>query len=164
MLLALRDNEVIHFLTDIARIAKALDRGLKLVEKAQEICRKNNRLYLIVVGHVFYGQLYLQMVEGNGQKSLWFLVKNIRSIVKHAFGASKKGEFHLKKAIEMSRDIGAREVLGRSHFVLGLLHRAKGKTEEAKENLSKAIEIFKEIEADVFLKQAQDALASLKTS
>jgi hypothetical protein len=45
---------------------------------------------------------------------------------------------------------------------LGLLHKAKGRLEQAKECISEAIQIFEQTEAEGFLKQAKEALASLR--
>jgi hypothetical protein len=41
---------------------------------------------------------------------------------------------------------------------LGKLHKSKGKTEKARECISHAINAFEKCEADVFLKQAREAL------
>jgi len=138
-----------------------LDRGLELVERAEEIYLATNRRWSYAAGQLFYGQLYLQIVEGGGPKSFSFMVKNIRSLVKLVPGAAGKAEEHFNKAIELSGEIGARVLLAQAHLGLGLLHRAKGRTEKARESISLAIEIFEEIEADAFLKQAKEALTSL---
>jgi tetratricopeptide (TPR) repeat protein len=127
-----------------------------------EIYHKANRRYPLAASHGFYGQLYLQIVEGKGPKSLSFMVKNIRSLIKLVPGAAKKSEEHFNKAIEIAAEIGAKVLLAQAHLGLGLLHRAKGKTEKARENISKAIEIFEEIDADAHLKQAKEELASLR--
>jgi class 3 adenylate cyclase/tetratricopeptide (TPR) repeat protein len=138
-----------------------LDRGLGLVGRAEEIYRKTNRRWHYASLQAFYGQLYLQIVEGGGPKNFSFLVNNIRSLVKLVPGAARKAEEHFNRAIELSGEIGARGVLAQSHLGLGFLHKAKGRTEKAKESISRAIEIFEEIDADWFLKQAREALASL---
>ena len=111
---------------------------------------------------IFLGQLYLQIVEGKGPKSLFFMIKNIRSLIKVVPGAVKKSEEHFNKAIAIAGEIRARSLLGQSHLGLGLLHSAKGRKEKAMESISKAIDIFEEIEAEDFLKQAKEALASLE--
>ena len=138
-----------------------MDKGLELVGRTEEIYLKTNRQFNYLIMQTFYGQLYLQIVEGGGPKSFSFMVKNIRSLVKLVPGAARKAEEHFSKAIELAGEIGARSVLGQAHLGLGLLHKAKGRTEKARESISRAIEIFEEIEADGFLKQAREALASL---
>ena len=64
-------------------------------------------------------------------------------------------------AVEIASEIGARSVLGQAHLGLGLLHRAKGRKEKARESIYEAIEIFEEIGATGFLKQAREAMAAL---
>jgi len=64
--------------------------------------------------------------------------------------------------IETAKEIGARGILGQAYLDLGLLHKAKGKKDKAKECISTAIGCFEQCEADVFLKQAKEAIASLK--
>jgi hypothetical protein len=110
---------------------------------------------------IYNGLLYLQIVEGGGPKSLSFMVKNIRSLVKLVPGAAREAEEYFNKAIGLTAEIGARFPLAHAHLGLGLLHRAKGRKEKPRESISKAIEIFEECEADVFLKQARAALAEL---
>ena len=138
-----------------------LDGGLELVERTEKIYLKTNRRYFYATVQLFYAQLFLQIVEGGGPKSFSFMVKNIRSLVKLVPGAARKAEEHFNKAIEVAGEIGARSVLGQAHLGLGLLHKAKDRKEKARESISRAIEIFEAIEADGFLKQAREALASL---
>jgi hypothetical protein len=46
-------------------------------------------------------------------------------------------------------------------FDWGLLHKAKKRKAQAKEYISKAIEIFEQCEAELYLKQAYKELESL---
>jgi tetratricopeptide (TPR) repeat protein len=75
--------------------------------------------------------------------------------------ALKKAEEHFTIAIKTAGEIGAKSYLGQAYLELGQLHKAKGKTEKARECITHAIEAFEKCEADVFLKQAREALASL---
>jgi hypothetical protein len=52
--------------------------------------------------------------------------------------------------------------MGMASLDLGLLNRTKGKTEQARKCISEAIQIFEQTEADGFLKQAKEALASVE--
>jgi class 3 adenylate cyclase/tetratricopeptide (TPR) repeat protein len=139
-----------------------LGRGLDTVGRVEKIYLKMNNRWAYAATQMLFGTLYLQIVEGKGPKSLSFMVKNIRSLIRVVPGAAKKSEEHFNKAIEIAGEIGARCLLGQSHLGLGLLHSAKGRKEKARESISKAIEIFEEIEADGFLKQANEALDSLE--
>ena len=49
---------------------------------------------------------------------------------------------------------------GPAYLDRGLLHKAKKRKDQASECISKAIQIFKECEAELYLKKPQDELAS----
>jgi tetratricopeptide (TPR) repeat protein len=70
--------------------------------------------------------------------------------------AAKKAERHFNKAIEAAREIGAKGIEGQTYLDLGKLHKAKGKSEQARDFLSRAIKIFEETEAEYYLKQANE--------
>ena len=53
-------------------------------------------------------------------------------------------------------------VLGRAYLDLGLFLKAKKRTKQAKECITRAIEIFVQSEANIYLKHANEALESLK--
>ena len=62
----------------------------------------------------------------------------------------------------MAKEIGVKGLLGQAYMDLGLLHKAKKRTAQARECISKAIKVFEECEAEVYLKQANEALESLQ--
>ena len=70
-------------------------------------------------------------------------------------------EDHFKRSIEVAKEVGAKGWMAVSYLDLGLLHKAKKRTDQAKECFSKAIGLFEQCEATVYLKQAKEALASL---
>ena len=108
------------------------------------------------------GKVYSQIVEGSGPISLSTMAKNIGFLIKNVPFASKKAEDHFNRAIEVAKEIGAKGTMGMAYLDLGLLYRMKGKTEQAKKCISEAIQIFDQSEAEGFLKQAKEALASLE--
>jgi len=81
--------------------------------------------------------------------------------LKNVPSAGKKAEDHFNKAIEVAKEIGAKGTLGQAYLGLGLLHKAKGRRDQAKEFISEAVDLFEQCEAEVHLKQANEALASL---
>jgi hypothetical protein len=62
----------------------------------------------------------------------------------------------------VAKEIGAKGTLARAYLNLGLLHKTKKRMDKARDCISEAIQLFEECEAEVFLKQAEDALASLR--
>ena len=72
-----------------------------------------------------------------------------------------QAENWIKKALEMDKRNGTMFQLGTDYSLCAELLRRKGERPKAKENLIKAIEIFKECGADGWVKKAEQELASI---
>jgi tetratricopeptide (TPR) repeat protein len=144
-------------------IAKGnLREGLGMIEDGLQSLRDNDRKYFYSNGEYILGKVFLNIVERTEPISFSIMAKNIGFLIKNVPFASKKAEEHFNQAIEVAKEIGAKSVMGEAYLDLGLLYGTKGKTEQAKKCISEAIQIFEQTEADGFLKQAREALASLK--
>ena len=99
---------------------------------------------------------------GSEPISLSKVFRNIGFLVKNVPFASKKAEGHFKKVIEVAEEMGAKIVMGVAYLDLGLLHKAKKRKDQANKFISKAVKLFEQCEADVYLKQANEALESLQ--
>jgi tetratricopeptide (TPR) repeat protein len=144
-------------------IAKGqMSQGLKLLEEGQRDCLENQVRTVYARSEYVLGEVYSQIVEGPGPISLSTMAKNIGFLIKNVPFASKKAEDHFNRAIEVAKEIGAKGTMGMAYLDLGLLYRTKGKTEQAKKCISEAVQIFDQSEAEGFLKQAKEALASLE--
>ena len=108
------------------------------------------------------GQVFLRMARGEGPKSLPVLIRNIGFLLKYMPFAGKRAEKHLNTVIKVAEEIGAKQFLGQACLDLGLLYKKKGKTDQARQYLGKAVKVFEGSEAEHFLRQAKDALASLR--
>ena len=75
----------------------------------------------------------------------------------HSFEA----EDWVRKAIEADKRNGMMFYLGRDHALYADLLKRKGDRGKAKEDLRKAIEIYKECGADGWVKKAEEELAML---
>jgi tetratricopeptide (TPR) repeat protein len=89
------------------------------------------------------------------------MAKNVGFILKNVPSAAKKGLEHLNRAIEVAKEIGAKGIEGQAYLGLGRLHEIKGRSDQARDCFSKAIQIFKECEAEIYLKKANEAFESL---
>jgi class 3 adenylate cyclase/tetratricopeptide (TPR) repeat protein len=136
--------------------------GLKMLEDAQQLFLKNERRFSYIMSEYVLGTFYLQIVLGNNELGLSIKIKNVAFLVKHAPFSSQKAEAHFTRAIETAKEVGAKGLMAQSYHGLGLLHTAKKRTDQARECISKAIELFEQCEAEVYLLQAKQALASLK--
>ena len=133
-----------------------------MIEKERDLCEECGLKYVLIMAEFILGRIYKQITEGAGPLSPVMIAKNIGFLVKNVPFAAKKAESHFQKAIKLAQEIGAKGLLGQVTLELGLLHKIKGKTDEARKCISDAVRLFEECEADVFLKQAQEELASLK--
>jgi hypothetical protein len=77
-------------------------------------------------------------------------------------GMVTEGEGYFTKVVEVSIEIGVKGIMGRGCLYLGLLHKAKNRISLPKEGITEAVELFEKCHADVYLKQAKDALRTLE--
>ncbi len=139
-----------------------LKEGMNLYENGMRILLESKSMFRYAAGHYLMGRVYSKMaLGGGGKKELSFLFKNIGFLIKTLPFAYRKAEEHFNTAIKTAGEIGSRNYLGLAYLELGKLHKAKSKKEKARECIAQAIDAFEKCEADVFLKQAREALASL---
>jgi len=136
--------------------------GLTMIKDTKQSCVKNERRCYAVLSEYVLGKVYLQIVEGAEPMSLSTIAKNFGFLIKNVPLADKKAELHFNKAIETAKEIGVKGFLGLSYLDLGLLHKAKKRKDQAKKCISEAVQLFEQCEADVYLKQANEALESLR--
>ena len=139
-----------------------MSRGLKMLEESLQLFQENERKSCKVIIEYVLGKVYFQIVEGAGPINLLTITKNLGFLAKNVPFAARKAEDHLNKAIGLAKETGCKAVLAQAYLDLGLLHKAKKRKDRARECISEAIRIFEQCEADVFLKQAKEALASLE--
>jgi tetratricopeptide (TPR) repeat protein len=135
--------------------------GMSQLEDAAQMFRQGDRKFLYALTEHIIGSVYLQMALGEGKPSLSTMIRNIGFIGKNFFVAARKAADHLNKAIEVAQEIGAKGILGDAYFDLGRLHKAKGRKDQARECITKAISFFEQCEIETKAKQAREALDSL---
>jgi tetratricopeptide (TPR) repeat protein len=136
-------------------------KGLKLIEKTNENYLETDQKLLQAITEQLLGRIFLQIVEGAGPINLKLIIKNIGFLIRYVPIAAKKAEHHLNNAIRIAKEIGAKGILGQATLDLGLLYKAKKQTDLARKNITGAMEILKQCEAEVLLKQAKETLESL---
>jgi class 3 adenylate cyclase/tetratricopeptide (TPR) repeat protein len=137
-------------------------KGINIVESLIQQHLENGSRWRYAVINQMLGRVYSQIAQGGGrEKGFSFLLKNIGFLIKTVPFATKKAEGYLHTAIDAAKEMGAKSVLGQAYLDLGKLHKAKGRLAEARTYISLAVQSFEECEADVYLKQAREALTSL---
>jgi len=135
--------------------------GTELLEKVRRNCITNQRRVWYAVSEYLIGEVNSQIATGP-KPSLSIMAKNVGFLVKNVPFAAKKAEEHFNKAIELFKEIDAKGLLGSVYLSLGMLLKARKRTDQARECILEAINLFKECEAEGWLKQANEALEALK--
>ena len=137
-------------------------RGLEIIEEAQGLFLNNDNKGFYAVSEYILGKVYLQIVERAVPLALSMITKNIGLLIRNVPFASRKAEYHLNRAIEVAREHGFKGVQGQACLDLGMLHKAKGRIKEARDCISKSIQIFEQTGAETNLQQARETLESLE--
>jgi tetratricopeptide (TPR) repeat protein len=155
-------REAVQFFSGIITVIKGnLGPGISIMEGVIRQSLEKKALWRYAFSNHVLGQVYLRIARGEGDRNLSFLARNIGFILKTVPFAHKKAEENLNKAIQTAREIGAKGILAQASLDMGRLCQSKGRTDEARKYITDAIQLFEECEADVFLKQAREALAAL---
>ena len=151
------------FFLGIAMIGKGhMSKGSKMLEEAHQLFLETESRPCILIYELLVAKVYSQIALGGGAISLTTMAKNIGFLTKNVPFAGRRAEDHFNKAIEIAKEIGAKGFLGSAYLDLGLLHKGKRRNDQARKCISEAIQIFEQCEAEIYLKQAKEALESIK--
>jgi len=137
-----------------------MNQGMELFENARQMIDEGQKKVCEAYYEYALGKTYSLLATGP-KPGLAVMAKNIAFLVKNVPTASKKAIHHLKRAIEVSKEIGSNGPLGLAYLDLGLFYKSKKEPNQAREYLSQAIHLFEKSQAENYLKQAKDAVASL---
>jgi tetratricopeptide (TPR) repeat protein len=149
-----------YFLAPILIAKGHMKQGTELLEKAQKALLKNQMKVQYAMSEYILGEVNSQIATGP-KPSLSIMAKNLGFLVKNVPFAGKKAEEHFKKAIDLFNEIGVKSHLGVVYLSLGLLYKATKRTDQARQCILEAIDLFEECEAEAHLKQAKEAIDSL---
>jgi class 3 adenylate cyclase/tetratricopeptide (TPR) repeat protein len=138
-----------------------LSQGVRMLEDMMSQSKSNEAWMIYCQANYMLGKIYLQMIQGEGEKSFSLLARNIGFLIKTIPFLKQKAEDHLREAIRVAKEIGAKGVLGQAYLDMGELRKIKGSKDEARKYITDAIPLFEECENDFLLKQAKEALAAL---
>ena len=139
-----------------------LSQGIKLLKTVQKIWLEKQRRCLYAASEYMLGRVYLEIGQRTTPISLSTIIRNAGFLLRAIPFVGRKAERHFNRSIEVAREIGAKGTLGRAYLDLGLLYRAKGKTNQARECLGMAVRVFEQCEAAIYVNQAREALRNLE--
>jgi hypothetical protein len=87
-------------------------------------------------------------------------VRNAGFLVKNLFQVENRAETYFRQAIDVAREIGAKNILAQANLGMGLLSLEMNQISKAEGYLSEAADLFRWCEANIYLKKAESALAS----
>lgn len=123
-----------------------------------ETFRRQKRVSMEIGTLLTIGKVYFEIIQGSAPISFSMLIRNLGFIIKHVPSAYKKSIYWYTQAIELAEEIGAIGIEAQAHLDLGIIHKVKKQDAKAREHFEKAIDIFEEIGAYAFLKQAKKEL------
>lgn len=138
-----------------------MDKGLRNIIQAQRKLINNDRKFVYAYSEQIIGTIYSQISMGEGELSISAMIKNIGFLIKNIPFAKRKAEFHLQRAIEISKSIDAKIIMAQAYLELAILHKSKNRVTTAREYVTKAIQLFEIGNADAYLNQAKETLESL---
>lgn len=138
-----------------------MSRGVKKLEGVRRYWRENNCRWRYINAEYIFGNLYRQIAERSAPITFPVLLANIGFLLKNIFAAGRKAKKHYCLAIEAAEEIGATGMLGHCCYELGLLYIHEGKSDLAREQLSRSMGYFEKSEAHTSLEKAREALSSL---
>ena len=139
-----------------------LKSGLKVIEEGRNRFEERERKWCVGLTELLLGQFYLQVATRSGETNLPLMLKNLPFLVAKLPSAANKAKQHFLNCIEISEEIGAQSLAGEAYMSLGLLHKSKGRKDEAEKSFSEAIRRFEKCELKGPLQQAKEAIASLQ--
>jgi len=138
-----------------------LKEGVARLEDVRRSFFEKKRRCLYAASENTIGRVYFEIAHGSGKKDLRTIARNIGFLAKALPLAGKKAEGYFKRAAEAAVEIGAKSILAQAYLNLGRLYLARNREGEAKRFLGDSVKLFEQCEAEIFLKQAKEALASL---
>ncbi len=138
-----------------------LAQGVRLVESVSLELMEFNRSVFASLSEFILGNIFLQIFQGSGKKSLAAYCKNFGFLMKNLPFAGKIAERHLTRAVQLARQTGARGFLGQPCLQLGVLFKLRGRRAKAKEYVLEAIRVFEECGFEAYLNHARELLEVL---
>lgn len=112
-------------------------------------------------GHSFLGEIYTRIALGEGSLPRSVIFRNLWFLLRTKPFARRIARRHLESAIRDYRAYDAPSYVAWALLDLGLLDKAKGRLEKAKDQLLEARRLADSVEADALTRKIDDALRDL---
>ncbi|PKN30100.1 MAG: hypothetical protein CVU64_05020 [Deltaproteobacteria bacterium HGW-Deltaproteobacteria-21] len=150
------------FLGGVLLATGELKAGLSKIENGRNRFEEKDRKWCVGLTELILGQFYLQVATRSGETNLPLMLKNLPFLIAKFPASAKRAKQHFLNCIDLSEKIGARALSGEAYFNLGLLHKSRGRKEEARQAFSEAIRRFEQGNLKGSLQQAREAIVSVE--
>ncbi len=155
-------GDLSSLLNGIVLIEKGrMSQGLKNIKAMEQTFIRQKRVAAVIMTRFILGKVYLEIIRKTKPISILIMLNNIGFIIQNVPTAYKKAIYWYSKTIEKAEETGAIGIKAQALLDLGIIYRIKKQNQKAKKSLETAIEIFEEVGAYVFLKQAKKELNKL---
>jgi len=166
------NNQHDKFVGDIAVVIKGvilidkgrMSEGLKMIKGIERELVQQHRKSFLAICRSILGKIYFEIIRGNKALGIPTMIKNIGFIFKNVPSAHEKAIYWYTRTIELADETGAVGIKAQTHFDLGIIYRIKKQNDQARLHLEKAVDIFEDVGAYAFLKQAKKELNSLNSN
>ena len=133
--------------------------GLRILEERQDEWLKNGSKLRQATFQYIQAGIYSHIAQQKAKLVVSHAPKNVGLLLRKLPFAGQTAEECFRSAADIAGEIGARWLQGRVYLDWGFFHRGKKRHAEARICFSSALELFKECEAEVYIKETQEALA-----
>jgi tetratricopeptide (TPR) repeat protein len=136
-------------------------RGMNMLGAVQRRWFESGSKLRYAQSQYIMGRIYAHIASGDKSKGFSTIAKNLGFLLKEVPFARHKAVECFNTAIQIADEIGAKVMLGKCYLCLGQLHGARGKSDQARKCLSKAVDLFQECEVPLHRQEAVESLESL---
>ncbi|MDX1777626.1 MAG: hypothetical protein R3339_01990, partial [Thermodesulfobacteriota bacterium] len=152
------------FLSVVLASEGKFTQGFRMLKGARKKWLDQSALWRYTFSELIFGELFSAMALRKMEISFRDIVRNLGFLIKNLPFARQKAEKHYMRALTSAQKIGAKAMEGQIHLGLGKLYSRTGNREKARHCFLSAIKLFEVCEAEIFLKQAREALSSLEAN
>jgi class 3 adenylate cyclase/tetratricopeptide (TPR) repeat protein len=155
-------GDVLDLLDGVIQIINSqMSYGFGNILELLNIFRQQKRVSMECFTLLTIGKVYFEIIQGSAPISFSIFIRNLGFIIRQVPTAYKKALYWYTKTIDLAEETGAIGIKAQAHLDLGIIQKIKKQDTKAKDHLEIAIEIFEEIGAYAFLKQAKKELEGL---
>lgn len=139
----------------------APQRGLVQIENACRLFRQQGRRIFLAMAELVLGNLFLSLLEKGEDRSGRATPGRMGFWLRHRLQAPARARRHLREAIGIAEETGARAILGQAYLAMARLCRWDGHPNSARDYARMGIHLLEQCGAAGHLQKARATLASL---